>query len=224
MTKLKLLFNALTKFFVGFILISLLLFLPAGTFNYKNAWLFIILLFLPMFILGVLLFIKSPELLEKRLDVKEKEKTQKGVVGFSAILFIASFLISAFDFRFSWSNVPLWCVIFASIILIISYGMYAEVLRENIYLSRTIKVQENQKVIDTGLYGIVRHPMYFSTVFLFLSIPVILGSWWGLLCISPYPFFIAIRIMNEEKVLEENLDGYKEYKQKVKFRLIPFVW
>lgn len=224
MTKLKLLFNALTKFFVGFILISLLLFLPAGTFNYKNAWLFIALLFLPMFILGVLLFIKSPELLEKRLDVKEKEKTQKGVVGFSAILFIASFLISAFDFRFSWSNVPLRCVIFASVILIISYGMYAEVLRENIYLSRTIKVQENQKVIDTGLYGIVRHPMYFSTVFLFLSIPVILASWWGLLCISPYPFFIAIRIMNEEKVLEENLDGYKEYKQKVKYRLIPFVW
>lgn len=224
MTKLKLLFNALTKFFVGFILISLLLFLPAGTFNYKNAWLFIALLFLPMFILGILLFIKSPELLEKRLDVKEKEKTQKGVVGFSAILFIASFLISAFDFRFSWSNVPFGCVIFASTVLLISYGMYAEVLRENIYLSRTIKVQENQKVIDTGLYGIVRHPMYFSTVFLFLSIPVILGSWWGLLCISLYPFFIAIRILNEEKVLEENLDGYKEYKQKVKYRLIPFVW
>ena len=145
MTKLKLLFNALTKFFVGFILISLLLFLPAGTFNYKNAWLFIALLFLPMFILGVLLFIKSPELLEKRLDVKEKEKTQKGVVGFSAILFIASFLISAFDFRFSWSNVPFWCVIFASTVLLISYGMYAEVLRENIYLSRTIKVQEIKK-------------------------------------------------------------------------------
>ena len=224
MTKLKLLFNALTKFFVGFILISLLLFLPAGTFNYKNAWLFIILLFLPMFILGILLFIKSPELLEKRLDVKEKEKTQKGVVGFSAILFIASFLISAFDFRFSWSKVPLWCVIFASTVLLISYGMYAEVLRENIYLSRTIKVQENQKVIDTGLYGIVRHPMYSATLLLFLAMPLVLGSIYSLVIFLTYPLIIAKRIKGEEEFLEKELEGYREYKQKVRYRLIPFVW
>lgn len=224
MNKLKLLFSAIIKFSFGIIFVGLLLFLPAKTFHFFNAWLFIGLLFIPMFILGIFLFIKSPELLEKRLNAKEKENTQKGVVGFSAILFLASFLIAGFDFRFSWSTVPLWCVILASVFLIVSYALYAEVMRENIYLSRTIEVQENQKVIDSGLYGIVRHPMYAVTIWLFLSIPVVLGSWWALLCMSPYPVLIAIRILNEEKILEEKLVGYKEYKDKVKYRLLPFIW
>ena len=224
MNKIKLLLSAIIKFSFGIIFVGLLLFLPAGTFNYFNAWLFMSLLFIPMFILGIFLFIKSPELLEKRLNAKEKEKTQKGVVGFSAILFLASFLIAGFDYRFDWSEIPMWCVILASVILLVSYGMYAEVMRENIYLSRTIEVQENQKVIDTGLYGIIRHPMYAVTIWLFLAIPIVLGSWWALLCMAPYPFLIAIRILNEEKVLENNLSGYKEYKEKVKYRLVPFIW
>ena len=224
MNKIKLLLSAIIKFSFGIIFVGLLLFLPSGTFNYFNAWLFMSLLFIPMFILGIFLFIKSPELLEKRLNAKEKEKTQKGVVGFSAILFLASFLIAGFDYRFDWSVIPMWCVILASVILLVSYGMYAEVMRENIYLSRTIEVQENQKVIDTGLYGIIRHPMYAVTIWLFLAIPIVLGSWWALLCMVPYPFLIAIRILNEEKVLENNLSGYKEYKAKVKYRLVPFIW
>ena len=224
MNKIKLLLSAIIKFSFGIIFVGLLLFFPAGTFNYFNAWLFMSLLFIPMFILGIFLFIKSPELLEKRLNAKEKEKTQKGVVGFSAILFLASFLIAGFDYRFDWSVIPMWCVILASVILLVSYGMYAEVMRENIYLSRTIEVQENQKVIDTGLYGIIRHPMYAVTIWLFLAIPIVLGSWWALLCMVPYPFLIAIRILNEEKVLENNLSGYKEYKAKVKYRLVPFIW
>ena len=224
MNKIKLLLSAIIKFSFGIIFVGLLLFLPAGTFNYFNAWLFMSLLFIPMFILGIFLFIKSPELLEKRLNAKEKEKTQKGVVGFSAILFLTSFLIAGFDYRFDWSVIPMWCVILASVILLVSYGMYAEVMRENIYLSRTIEVQENQKVIDTGLYGIIRHPMYAVTIWLFLAIPIVLGSWWALLCMAPYPFLIAIRILNEEKVLENNLSGYKEYKAKVKYRLVPFIW
>ena len=224
MNKIKLLLSAIIKFSFGIIFVGLLLFLPAGTFNYFNAWLFMSLLFIPMFILGIFLFIKSPELLEKRLNAKEKEKTQKGVVGFSAILFLASFLIAGFDYRFDWSVIPMWCVILASVILLVSYGMYAEVMRVNIYLSRTIEVQENQKVIDTGLYGIIRHPMYAVTIWLFLAIPIVLGSWWALLCMVPYPFLIAIRILNEEKILENNLSGYKEYKAKVKYRLVPFIW
>ena len=224
MNKIKLLFSALLKFSFGIIFVGLLLFLPAGTIKFFNAWLFIGLLFIPMFILGIFLFIKSPELLEKRLNAKEKENTQKGVIGFSAILFLASFLIAGFDFHFGWTQVPIGCVILASVILLVSYALYAEVMRENIYLSRTIEVQENQKVIDTGLYGIIRHPMYAVTIYLFLAIPIVLGSWWALLCMAPYPFLIAIRILNEEKVLENNLSGYKEYKAKVKYRLVPFIW
>jgi protein-S-isoprenylcysteine O-methyltransferase Ste14 len=224
MNKIKLLFSAIIKFSFGIIFVGLLLFLPAGTFDFFNAWLFMGLLFIPIFILGIFLFVKSPELLEKRLNAKEKENTQKGVVGFSAILFLASFLIAGFDFHFGWTQVPIWCVILASVILLVSYALYAEVMRENIYLSRTIEVQENQKVIDTGLYGIIRHPMYAVTIWLFLSIPVVLGSWWALLCMAPYPFLIAIRILNEEKLLENNLSGYKEYKAKVKYRLVPFIW
>ena len=224
MHKSKLLLSTITKFFAGIILVGLLLFLPAGSFAFFNAWLFIALLFIPMLILGIILFIKAPDLLEKRLSTKEKENTQKKVVGFSALLFLVGFLISGFDFRFGWSNVPNWLVIFSSVVLVISYGLYCEVMRENAYLSRTVEVQENQKVVDTGMYGIVRHPMYAVTIWLFLSIPLVLGSWWALLCFVPYPILIAVRIKNEEKILEEGLPGYTEYKQKVRWKILPFVW
>ncbi len=220
----KLLISAASKFTVGILFVLALLFIPAGSIKYMNGWLFIGLLFIPMLILGVVLFLKAPKLLEKRLSTKEKEKTQKGVVSASALLFLVGFIVAGLDFRFGWSAVPLPVVIAASVILLVSYGLYGEVMRENAYLSRTVEVQENQKVIDTGLYGIVRHPMYAVTVWLFLSIPVVLGSLWSLLCFVPYVFVIAVRIKNEEKVLEEGLEGYKEYKQKVKYRLIPFVW
>ena len=220
----KLLFSALAKFILGLVLVGALLFLPAGSFGYPNAWLFICLLFIPMLILGIVLFIKAPALLEKRLNAKEKEKTQKGVVALSALLFLAGFIVAGLDFRFGWSHIPLWGVIIASFVLLISYALYAEVMRENTYLSRTIEVQENQKVIDTGLYGIVRHPMYAVTIWLFLSIPVVLGSLWSLLCFLPYVAVIAIRIRNEEKVLESELSGYTEYKKRVKHRILPFVW
>ena len=220
----KLLFSALAKFILGLVLVGALLFLPAGSFGYPNAWLFICLLFIPMLILGIVLFIKAPALLEKRLNAKEKEKTQKGVVALSALLFLAGFIVAGLDFRFGWSHIPLWGVIIASFVLLISYALYAEVMRENAYLSRTIEVQEDQKVIDTGLYGIVRHPMYAVTIWLFLSIPVVLGSLWSLLCFLPYVAVIAIRIRNEEKVLESELSGYTEYKKRVKHRILPFVW
>lgn len=220
----KLLFNALVKFSMGLFLVGALLFLPAGSFCYINGWLFIGLLFIPMLLLGIVMFFKSPELLEKRLNTKETEKTQKGVVALSGMLFIIGFVIAGLDYRFSWSEMPNWVVILASVVLLASYGLYAEVMRENAYLSRTIEVQENQKVIDTGLYGIVRHPMYAVTVWLFLSIPLILGSWWSFLCFLPYIAVIGVRIINEEKVLESGLDGYTDYKKKVKYRLIPFIW
>ena len=220
----KLLLNALTKFILGLVVVGVLLFIPAGAINYTNAWLFIILLFLPMLIVGVFIFIKSPKLLEKRLNLKEKEKTQKSVVSISGLLFVCGFIVAGLDYRFNWSNVPVWLVIVASAVLLISYLLYAEVMRENAYLSRTIEVQDNQKVIDIGLYKIVRHPMYATTIWLFLSIPLILDSFWSILCFAPYIALIAIRIKNEEKILENNLYGYKEYKKKVKYRLIPFIW
>ena len=220
----KLLINAILKFTVGLLLVSALLFLPAGSFGYINAWIFIGLLFIPMLILGTVLYIKSPGLLEKRLDVKEKENTQKGVVALSGLLFIGGFVVAGLDYRFSWSSVPTPVVIVASVILLVSYALYAELMRENAYLSRTIVVQENQKVVDTGLYGIVRHPMYAVTIWLFLSISVVLGSWWSLLCFAPYVPIIFVRILNEEKVLESGLDGYAEYKKKVKYRILPFIW
>ena len=220
----RLLFSALTKYIMGLLLVGALLFVPAGTLSYVNGWLFIGLLFVPMLMLGAVLFIKSPELLKKRLDSKEKENTQKGVVAFSALLFLAGFIVAGLDHRFGWTQVPRWCVILASVILLVSYALYAEIMRENAYLSRTIKVQEDQKVIDKGLYSIVRHPMYAVTIWLFLSIPVILGSWWALLCFLPYVAVIVIRITNEEKVLEAGLEGYSDYKKRVKYRIIPFVW
>ena len=224
MQKTKLLLSALTKFLLGLVLVGAILFLPAGSFSFVGGWLFIALLFIPMIFLGVFLFIKSPELLEKRLDAKEKESTQKGVVALSGLLFLAGFIVAGLDYRFAWSHVPTWLVIVASVILLASYALYAEVMRENAYLSRTIEVQEGQKVVSTGLYGIVRHPMYAVTVWLFLSIPLVLGSFFSLLCFLPYPIIMAVRILNEEKVLTEGLDGYADYKKKVKYRLIPFIW
>lgn len=224
MKKTKLLFSALTKFLVGLVLVGLLLFLPAGSFAYTGGWLFIALLFIPMIILGAVLLIKAPELLEKRLGAKEKENTQKGVVALSGLLFLIGFIVAGLDYRFGRSHVPVWLVIVSSVVLLISYALYGEVMRENAYLSRTIEVQQGQKVVDTGLYGIVRHPMYAVTIWLFLSIPLVLGSFWSLLCFAPYPIVIIVRILNEEKVLTAGLDGYADYKKKVKYRLIPFIW
>jgi len=217
-------FRALIKFLVGLFLVSMMIFLPSGSFCYMNGWLFIGLLFIPMLILGIVLLIKSPDLLEKRISAKENENTQKSVVAISGLMFIIGFIVAGLDFRFGWSNVPVWCVSFASVVLIVSYLLYAEVMRENAYLSRTVEVQENQKVVDTGLYGIVRHPMYSVTIWLFISIPVVLGSWYSLICFLPYIALIAVRINNEEKVLEAELEGYSEYKKKVKYRILPFIW
>lgn len=224
MTKKKLLISALTKFLAGLILMGLVLFLPAGTWDFLNGWLFLALLFVPMLFLGVALFLKAPALLEKRLQSKEKENTQKGVVAASGLMFIGAFVLAGLDFRFGWTKVPMWLVMAAAVILLASYAMYAEVMRENAYLSRTVEVQENQKVIDTGLYGVIRHPMYTATIFLFLAIPLVLGSWISFIIMLLYPVAIIARIGNEEKVLEEGLQGYSEYKKKVKYRLLPFVW
>ena len=220
----KLLFQALTKYVLGLVMIGAMLFWSAGTFNYWNAWLFIALLFIPMFILGVILFIKDKELLRKRLKSKEKETEQKEVILISLLLFIGGFIIAGFDFKYGWSYLPKEVTIVSSIILLVSYILYAEVMRENTYLSRTVEVQENQKVIDTGLYSVVRHPMYFATTLLFLSFPLVLGSLISFIIFLIFPFTLAKRIKNEEKVLEEGLKGYKEYKQKVKYKMIPFIW
>lgn len=220
----KLLFKAITKYTVGLAFVALLLFLPAGTLHYTNAWIFMGLLFLPILILGAVLFFKAPDLLRKRLDVNESERTQRGVIAASALLFVAGFIVAGLDFRFGWSRVPVWCVITASAVLIISYAVYAEVMRENAYLSRSVEIQNGQRVIDTGLYGVVRHPMYSATIGIFLAIPIVLGSWWSLLCLLPYIPLIAVRIVNEEKVLESGLEGYSEYKKRVRYRLVPFIW
>ena len=220
----KLFFSAFTKFLFGIVLVGALLFLPAGSIRYPNGWLFIALLFIPMLLLGTVLLIRSPELLKKRINAKEKEGMQKGVLAASALLFLCGFVVAGLDYRFSWSRVPLPVVIAASIVLLVSYALYAEVMRENAYLSRTVEVTEGQKVVDTGLYGIVRHPMYAVTVWLFLSIPLVLGSFWSLLCFLPYIPVIIVRIKGEEKLLENELDGYKEYKKRVKYRLIPFIF
>lgn len=220
----KLLLSAITKFFAGFILVGAMLFLPAWSFAYINGWLFLALLFIPMFILGVVLYFRSPELLKKRLNAREENNTQKGIVAISGLLFMSGFIVAGLDFRFRWSRVPPWLVIVASVILLASYALYAEVMRENIFLSRKIEIQEGQKIVTTGLYGIVRHPMYAVTIWLFLSIPLVLGSWWSLLCFLPYIPVIVIRIINEEKLLKSELDGYNEYTRKVKYRIIPFIW
>lgn len=220
----KLLLSALTKFLLGLFLVGAMLFLPAWTLDYPYGWLFLALLFLPMLIMGVVLFVKFPSLLEKRLNHKEKQAAQKGVVALSGLMFPVGFVLSALDFRFGWSRVPLWLVAVASVLFLVGYGLYAEVMRENAYLSRTVEVQEGQEVISTGLYGVVRHPMYLATLLMFLPLSLILGSFWGLIPFALYPVMIVIRILDEEKLLSAELRGYEEYKSKVKYRLIPFVW
>ena len=220
----KLLIEAILKFILGVILVGLLIFIPAGTINYLNGWLFMGLLFIPMFIAGIVMMIKSPNLLKSRINAKEKEKEQKEVVALSGLMFLVGFIIAGLNHRYNWIQIPNIIVIISSIIFLLSYILYAEVLRENTFLSRTIEVQNNQKVIDTGLYKFVRHPMYSVTIFLFLSMQLILGSFISFIIFLIYPFIIAKRIKNEEQVLEKQLKGYKEYKNKVKYRLIPFIW
>ena len=220
----KLFANGIVKFLLGILIVALPLFLSAGSFDYWNAWLFMGILFIPMFIAGLILMKKNPYLLEKRLNAKEEQSEQKTVIALSGIMFLLGFVVAGLDYRFQWIKLPEWLVIAGAVVFLTAYGLYAEVLRENTYLSRTVEVQENQEVIDTGLYGIVRHPMYAVTVILFLSMPIVLGSVISFMVFLAYPFIIAGRIKNEEKVLEEGLAGYKEYKQKVKYRLVPFIW
>lgn len=220
----KLFVSAIVKFLLGVILLGLLIFLPAGTLVYFNGWLLMGILFIPMFLAGIVMMFKSPNLLKSRLDAKESEKEQSIVVTLSGLMFVVGFVVAGLGVRFDWYTLPLPVTVTAAVLFLIAYILYAEVLRENEYLSRTIEVQENQKVIDKGLYAIVRHPMYSATLLLFLSMPLVLGSIYSFVIFLAYPFIIAKRIKGEERFLEQNLDGYKEYKQKVKHRLIPFVW
>ena len=221
---LKLLVGALVKFLAGVVLVGLLVFLPAGTFAFFNGWLFMGILFVPMFIAGIVMMFKNPKLLQSRLDAKETQSDQSLVVKLSGLMFLAGFVVAGLNFRFGWFQLPKTVSIVAAVVFLAAYALYAEVLRENTYLSRTIEVQENQKVIDTGLYGIVRHPMYSVTLLLFLSMPLVLGSVYSFVIFLAYPLIIAKRIKGEEAFLEKELEGYSEYKQKVKYRLIPFVW
>lgn len=220
----KLFFQAIAKFLLGVLLIGLLLFLPAGTLRYWNAWLFLGILFIPMFVAGIVMMRKNPELLRKRLSAKEDEQEQKIVLLLSGVMFLAAFIVAGLSFRFQWIVLPAWAVWVGAGVFLAAYLMYAEVLRENTYLSRTVEVQENQKVVDTGLYGVVRHPMYCATLFLFLSMGIVLGSPISFLILLCYIPIIALRIGNEEKVLEEGLAGYKEYKSRVKYKVIPYIW
>jgi len=220
----KLFFSAILKFIIGVALVGLLVFLPAGTLNFFGGWLFMTILFVPMFFAGVVMMIKNPKLLESRLDAKEKQTEQSVVVKLSGLMFIVGFVVAGLDFRFSWLPLPKTVSIIATVLFLLAYLLYAEVLRENTYLSRTIEVQEGQKVIDTGLYAVVRHPMYTATLLLFLSMPLVLGSLFSFVIFLSYPVIIIIRLKNEEIFLEKELEGYTEYKQKVKYRLIPFIW
>ena len=222
MTK-KLFAQAILKFVLGVVLVGVLIFLPAGTLAYWNGWLFMGILFVPMFFAGIVMMIKNPALLEKRLDAKEKQREQNLVVKLSGLMFIAGFVLAGLDFRSGWMELPRGVVIGAALVFLAAYLVYAEVLRENTYLSRTIGVQEDQKVIDTGLYGIVRHPMYAATLLLFLAMPLVLGSLVSFAVFLAYPFIIAGRIRHEEMLLERELAGYSDYKQKVKYRLIPYI-
>jgi len=220
----KLLANALIKFTCGLLMVALLIFLPAGTLRFMNGWLLIGLLFVPMLIAGFVMYFKNPAFLEKRLDVKEKQATQKGVIAFSGLMFVGGFIVAGLDYRFGWSMVSKPILVAASVLFLLSYALYAEVMRENAYLSRTIKVEEGQTVVDTGLYGIVRHPMYMATILLFLMIPVVLGSWYALIVFAFYPAIIIVRLKDEEELLTRELHGYEDYKKKVKYRILPFVW
>ena len=220
----KLFLNALTKFIAGLLLVALLLFLPAGTLVYPGGLLFLCLLFIPMLLLGILMLARARDLLAKRLDVKEKQGTQKGVVAVMGLVFLSGFILAGLDFRFGWSKVPLPVVIVASVLFLVGYALYAEVMRENAYLSRTIKVEEGQTVISTGLYAVVRHPMYTASTVMFLALPLVLGSWYALIPFALYPVIMVVRIRGEEKLLTAELLGYDEYKKKVKYRMIPFIW
>jgi protein-S-isoprenylcysteine O-methyltransferase Ste14 len=220
----KLLFNALIKVIFGILLVGALVFLPAGTFAYFHGWLFVGLLFIPMVIAGFVMLFKSPELLARRLDAREKQGDQKTVVAVSGLMFIAGFVIAGLDFRFGWSIMPMAVTAAASVLFLVAYGLYAEVLRENAYLSRTVKVEQGQTVVSTGLYGIVRHPMYAATILLFLMMPLVLGSWYAAIVFLIYPALIIVRLKGEEKLLCKELSGYSEYCEKVKYRIIPFVW
>ncbi len=221
---LKLFISAITKFILGIGLVGLLIFLPAGSLSFWGGWLLMGILFIPMFFAGVVMMFKNPDLLKSRLNAKEKRQEQSIVVTLSGLMFLAGFVVAGLGFRFNWYTLPKYVVIAATVMFLVAYILYAEVLRENTYLSRTIEVKENQKVIDTGLYGIVRHPMYSVTLLLFLSMPLVLGSVYSFLIFLAYPFIIIKRIKDEEELLEKELDGYREYKQKVKYRLIPFIW
>lgn len=220
----KLFSEALIKFLLGVVLVGLLVFLPAGSVDFIGGWIFMGVLFVPMLIAGIVMIIKNPSLLKSRLDGKEKQKDQSLVVKLSGLMFLLGFIVAGLDSRFGWSNLPLGVSIGAGAVFLVGYALYAEVLRENTYLSRTVKVQENQKVIDSGLYGIVRHPMYAATLVLFIAMPLILGSLYSLIIFLIYPLIIAVRIKGEEELLERELEGYSEYKKKVKYRLIPFIW
>lgn len=220
----ELFLQAILKFCFGFLLIGVLIFLPAGTLKFFEGWVFMVILFVPMFFAGIIMMIKSPELLRKRLNAKEKEAEQSLVVKLSGLMFVLGFVVAGLNYRFQWVMLPDIVTWIAVVVFLLAYIMYAEVMRENVYLSRTVEVQNNQKVIDTGLYGIVRHPMYSATILLFLAMPLVLNSIFSFIIFLLYPFIIAKRIRNEEKVLEEGLWGYKEYKQKVKYRIIPFIW
>ena len=224
MRRAALAWQALAKGVGGLAVMGLLLFLPAGSWGYWQAWLFLGLLFVPMTCVATWLLVREPELLAKRLSSKEQEKAQRQVVALSALMFVAGFLLAGFDQRFGWSEMPAWVVAIAAVVMLCGYGLYAEVMRENAFLSRTVEVQENQKVISTGLYGIVRHPMYAATLVLYLAMPIVLGSWVALIPFLAYPLIIARRIRNEEQVLEEGLAGYREYEQQVRYRLVPFIW
>ena len=220
----KLFLNALTKFIAGLLLVALLLFLPAGTILYPGGLLFLCLLFVPMLLLGIVMLARARDLLAKRLDVKEKQGTQKGVVAVMGLVFLSGFSLAGLDFRFGWSKVPLPVVIVASVLFLVGYVLYAEVMRENAYLSRTVKVEEGQTVISTGLYAVVRHPMYTASTVMFLALPLILGSWYALIPFALYPVLMVVRIRGEEKLLTAELAGYEEYTRKVRYRLIPFIW
>ena len=220
----KLFVGAITKFLLGVILVGLLIFLPAGSLSFTYGWLLMAILFVPMFLAGLVMMFKNPNLLKSRLDAKEEQKDQDLVVKLSGLMFLAGFIVAGLGFRFGWYMLPKGVAIGGAMAFLVAYILYAEVLRENTYLSRTIKVQENQKVIDTGLYGVVRHPMYSATLLLFLSMPIVLGSIYSFIIFLVYPLIIAKRIKGEEEFLEKELDGYSEYKQKIKYRLIPFIW
>ena len=216
--------QAIFKFLGGLLIVGLLLFLPAGTFVWRQAWLLLGILFVPMFIAGLIMMKRAPDLLRKRLNVKEEEKEQKTVIVLSGLMFLAAFIVAGLNFRFRWIVLPVWVSWAAAVLFLLAYVLYAEVLRENIWLSRTVEVQENQKVVDTGLYGIVRHPMYMTTLLLFLSMPLVLGSVVSFVIMLLYIPIIAKRIRNEEQVLEGGLEGYAEYKKRIRYKVIPFVW